>query len=466
MVRLWWLGMGETSGTLSYAGGGEDIRSTFKAPYLVLLMVADRPEVGSVRLSLAEVSQANIGRGEAFAHHRSHEGAAAQLQVEVPDGWMSTRHLELSADSDGWIMRDAGSKNGCYRNGQRCSEAQLQDGDVIGTGNTCFLFRSRVERSHLDAADASSLLMRAQPAASQTLSLPLAHLMSDLSRVATSRVSVILGGETGTGKEVSARYVHRCSGRQGSFVAVNCGALPATLVESELFGHRKGAFSGATSDRIGLVQASDGGTLFLDEVAELPLEAQVKLLRCLQEREVVPVGASRPIPVDLRVVAATHADLPTLVEAGDFRADLYARLAGVSFQLPALRDRPEDLGILIDTLLRRCSGDKTFHFDREAVWAMAMYSWPLNIRELEQALVAATAWADRGLIELRHLPPGVLASLQPTALEPEDALKTELVAALRKHKGNVSATAREMGKARVQIRRWCKRYSLDPSQYR
>tara|TARA_R110002096_G_scaffold171490_4_gene344448 strand:+ start:66465 stop:67841 length:1377 start_codon:yes stop_codon:yes gene_type:complete len=458
--------MGETSGTLSYAGGGEGIRSTFKAPYLVLLLVADRPEVGSIRLSLAEVAQANIGRGELFAHRRSHDGADAQLHVEVPDGWMSTRHLELRHEAGNWRMHDAGSKNGCYQNGQRCSDVTLRDGDIIGTGNTSFLFRSNVERTHLDAADASSLMMRALPAASQTLSIPLAHLMSDISRVAASRVSVILGGETGTGKEVSARYVHESSGRQGAFVAVNCGALPATLVESELFGHRKGAFSGANTDRIGLVQASDGGTLFLDEVAELPLEAQVKLLRCLQEREVVPVGASRPIPVDLRVVAATHANLPELVETGAFRADLYARLAGVSFHLPGLRERREDLGILITTLLRRNAGEQAFHFDREAVWAMAMYSWPLNIRELEQALVAATAWADRGRIELRHLPAHVASALQPAEPAVEDVLKVELVAALRKHSGNVSATAREMGKARVQIRRWCKRYGLDPAQFR
>ncbi len=458
--------MGEKSGTLSYAGGGEDIRNTFTAPYLVLLMVADRPEIGSARFSLAEVGLVNIGRHETFEHQRSHDGSEAQLEINVPDGWMSTRHLQLRLEEGAWVMRDAGSKNGCYRNGQRCQEAVLQDGDVVGTGNTCFLFRSNVERTHLDAADASSLMMRTLPAASQTLSLPLAHLMADMSRVASSRVSVILGGETGTGKEVSARYVHQCSGRKGSFVAVNCGALPATLVESELFGHRKGAFSGANTDRVGLVQASDGGTLFLDEVAELPLEAQVKLLRCLQEREVVPVGASRPIPVDIRVVAATHADLPELVEAGAFRADLYARLAGVSFRLPTLRERREDLGILVGTLLARCAGERMFYFDREAVWAMAMYSWPLNIRELEQALAAATAWADRGRIELRHLPAPVAASLSPSEPTTDDSLKSELVAALRKHAGNVSATAREMGKARVQIRRWCKRYGLDPAQFR
>ncbi|MCP4444397.1 MAG: FHA domain-containing protein [Myxococcales bacterium] len=466
MERLWCNRMLESSGTLSYVGGEEGIRSTFRAPYLVLLMVANRLEVGSVRLSLSEVTRVNVGRGEALVHSRTHNGVEAEMHIEVPDGWMSTRHLTLQCEPAGWVVRDAGSKNGCYHNGKRCGEAALVDGDLIGCGNASFLFRSDVERSHLDPADVSSLQLRSQPTASQTLSLPLSHLMSELAQVATSQVSVILGGETGTGKEVSARYVHKCSGRKGSFVAVNCGALPATLIESELFGHRKGAFSGANTDRVGIVQTSDGGTLFLDEVAELPLEAQVKLLRCLQEREVVPVGATRPVPVDLRVVAATHADLPALVQSGDFRADLYARLAGVSFRLPELRERREDLGLLVDALLKRCAGEQTLHLEREAVWAMAMYGWPLNIRELEQALVAGAAWSERGVIGLRHLPPSVRAVLQPEEAVEQDALKVELVTALRKHAGNVSATAREMGKARVQIRRWCKRYELDPAHFR
>ncbi len=458
------------SETLSYAGGDSDLRRTFKAPYLVLLMVADRAEVDSVRLSLAEVTSVHIGRGQELVHGRRHDGAESTLHIEVPDGWMSTQHMELCCEQGQWRMQDRGSKNGCYRNGQRCERDLLCDGDLISTGNTTFLFRSEVERSHLDPADASGTHLRGQPAAAQTLCLPLSHMMTDMSKVAASTVSVILGGETGTGKEVSARYLHQCSGRPGSFVAVNCGALPANLVESELFGHRKGAFSGANTDRIGLVQASDGGTLFLDEVAELPLEAQVKLLRALQEREIVPVGGTRPIPVDLRVVAATHADLPALVESGAFRADLYARLAGVSFRLPSLQERREDLGILIRTLLRRCAGERELSFEREAIWAMVLYEWPRNIRELEQALAAATAWADRGVIELRHLPQEVAAMLAPHNAphieSAQDELRSALVAALRKHGGNVSATAREMGKARVQIRRWCKRYNLDPARYR
>jgi len=459
--------MAETSGTLSYAGGEEGIRSTFAAPYLVLLIVADRSDIESVRLSLAEVEAATMGRGERFAFIRRDDGDGATLAIEVPDGWMSTRHLRLEQDPSGaWCMEDLGSKNGCYRNGQRCSKATLADGDVISSGNTTMLFRSEVERSHLEAADASAQLLRTQPAAARTLNLPFSRMMADLAKVATSSVSIVIGGESGTGKEVSARFVHESSRRQGRFIAVNCGALPENLVESELFGHRKGAFSGATNDRVGLVQSSDGGTLFLDEIAELPLQAQVKLLRTLQEREVTPVGATRPIPVDLRVVAATHSDLPGRVKTGLFREDLYARLAGVCFSLPPLRERREDLGLLIAAMLRRLRPEVPATLEREAVWAMALYSWPRNIRELEQAIAAASAWAEGGAIGLRHLPPVVAATLQPEKASENDPVKDALVAALRKHGGNVSAAARELGKARVQIRRWCKRYGLQPEEFR
>jgi len=458
--------LAESAGTLSYAGDSIGIRNTFRAPYLVRLWTADKMEVPSQRISLAEVSQAFIGRGESFSHERTHDGSCAQLRIRVADAWMSSSHVELRESEGQWSIRDCGSKNGSYVNRERFDELQLQDGDLFHTGNTSFLFRSEVMRSHLEPADLSADKTSFRDPASMTLSLDLSRTMLDVVKVAATSVSVILGGETGTGKEVCARAIHKASQRQGSFVAINCGALPATLMESELFGHRKGAFSGANSDRVGLVQASDGGTLFLDEVAELPAEAQVKLLRVLQEREVQPVGATRPIPVDLRVVCATHANLEAMVEAGEFRSDLYARLSGVSFHLPRLRERREDLGVLVSAILRRISAGQEISFEREALWALAEYSWPRNIRELEQALAAALAWAEKGVIALANLPPAI-AGAADTSQKPEsDTLEASLRRALRTHQGNVSATAREMGKARVQIRRWCKRFGIDPAGYR
>jgi transcriptional regulator with GAF, ATPase, and Fis domain len=169
---------------------------------------------------------------------------------------------------------------------------------------------------------------------------------------------VLLVGESGTGKEVLARNIHAQSGRRGALVPVNCGAIPPNLVESELFGHKKGAFSGASHDRPGFVRTSDGGTLFLDEIGDLPATAQAAFLRVLQEAEIVPVGGSRPEPLDLRVVAATHHDLKRLVREGRFRHDLLARLDGVTLRLPALRDRSEDIPLLMVLLVRKVAPER------------------------------------------------------------------------------------------------------------
>jgi sigma-54 dependent transcriptional regulator, acetoin dehydrogenase operon transcriptional activator AcoR len=263
-----------------------------------------------------------------------------------------------------------------------------------------------------------------------------------------------------------ARAVHALSGRRGAYLAVNCGALPDTLVESELFGHKKGAFSGAVEDRPGLVRAADHGTLFLDEVGDLPLPSQAALLRVLQEEEVLPVGATRALPVDLRVVVATHRDLPALVKDGRFRADLYARLAGWELELPVLADRKEDLGIIIAALLARLApGRPDIAFSQSAARALVQHEWPLNVRELEQALAAALALARDQVIDLPQLPEALRSPVQPRAnpapLTEEDARRREQLAALlAEHQGNISAVARAMGKARMQIQRWIKRYNL------
>src|SRR5690606_4641385 len=226
-------------------------------------------------------------------------------------------------------------------------------------------------------------------------------------------------------------------------------------------------YSGASEDRPGLVRAAHSGTLFLDEIAELPLGSQVKLLRVLQEGEVTPLGGTQPIPVDVRVVAASHRSLPELVEAGRFRADLYARLAGAHITLPPLRQRREDLGLLIGALLRRIAGDAaaSLRLERDAARALFLHTWPLNIRELEQALRAACALAGgAGRIALGHLPEGVRG--RPPGDGGELALRDQLVRLLSENAGNISAVARAMGKARVQVRRWCRRLGIDPDSFR
>ncbi|HEU5059286.1 MAG TPA: sigma-54-dependent Fis family transcriptional regulator, partial [Kofleriaceae bacterium] len=359
--------------TLSYAevAGGAD--RTFVSPYLVVALECERPLAAPVRLSLGEVDACAIGRGEERGWTRESDGGRATLRLRLPDGWMSGRHAAIVRGEGGWMVSDEGSKNGTFVNGAAVTEAALADGDLIEAGSTCFLFRDRARRDPRDPADLTAGAAR-HPALA-TLNPDLARQLSPLVPLAGSSVPIVLAGATGTGKELTARAVHDLSGRPGAFVAVNCGALPEALVEGELFGARRGAYSGATEDRPGLVRAAHRGTLFLDEVAELPPASQVKLLRVLQEEEVLPLGATAPVPVDLRVVAASHASLPELVESGRFRADLYARLAGATVALPPLCERREDIGLIAAAVLRGALGDEAHavRFEREAGRALFLH---------------------------------------------------------------------------------------------
>jgi transcriptional regulator with GAF, ATPase, and Fis domain len=283
---------------------------------------------------------------------------------------------------------------------------------------------------------------------------------------------MLVEGESGTGKEVIARAIHTRSGRPGAFVPVNCGALPENLVESELFGYKKGAFSGAQADHPGLVKSADGGTLFLDEIGDLPSSSQAALLRVLQEREVMPVGGTRAVPIDLRVVAATHRDLDDMVADQSFRHDLFARLAGFRIQVPPLAERRGDLGLLIGALYTRIFAADHPGFDIDAARLLLRYPWPLNVRELEQALATAQVLAGTQLVRAEHLPDTVRSGRPPGAPRPvilselDQKVRDQVVAALREHQGNVSAVARALDKDRKQIQRWIKRFGLDPSTYR
>ena len=274
-------------------------------------------------------------------------------------------------------------------------------------------------------------------------------------RVAPYPSTVLLTGESGTGKEAVARAVHRASPRRGTaFVAVNCGAIPENLLESELFGHEKGAFTGADRAREGLFAEADGGTLFLDEIGELPHPLQVKLLRALQERRVRRVGSSAERPVDVRVLAATSRDLVEEVQAGRFRDDLFYRINVVQIHLPPLRARPEDVPLLADHFLQRHAarlGIPYRELPGELVPVLAAYSWPGNVRELENVVERALILSG-GEIREEHLPPHVRSGIHPFHLAPDDAdvsvkrrlpaLERELIArALQRTQGNRTRAA-------------------------
>jgi two-component system response regulator HydG len=227
-------------------------------------------------------------------------------------------------------------------------------------------------------------------------------------QVAPTDSTVLIQGESGTGKEVIARYIHNLSNRaDGPFLSINCGALPETLLESELFGHVKGSFTGAVRDKQGLFAAARGGTFFMDEVGEMPPSLQIKLLRVLQEREVIPVGATEAIPVDVRIIAATNRDLEEEVRRGNFRADLFYRLNVIALELPALRDRKEDLLALMESFLQDLAAERRREpkaLSAEAMDAVMVYDWPGNVRELQNALEHAVVMSRGDLIEPGALP--------------------------------------------------------------
>jgi DNA-binding NtrC family response regulator len=277
------------------------------------------------------------------------------------------------------------------------------------------------------------------------------EVFKKIEKVARADISVLVTGETGTGKELIAREIHKRSGRaRGPFVVINCGAIPENLLESELFGHVKGAFTGAVATRAGRFQAADKGTLFLDEIGEMPLHLQVKLLRALQERQVTKVGDNRPEAVDIRVVAATHRNLEQMVKEATFREDLYYRLNVVQLHLPPLRERGEDVVVIANFLLQKFAdeyGKKIKGFAPKALVAIRKYAWPGNVRQLENRLKRAIVLCDA-----KELSP---QDLDITSEDLEDILPLEeavvrfrrryIDEALERNGGNRTKTARELG---------------------
>jgi transcriptional regulator with PAS, ATPase and Fis domain len=414
-------------------------------------------------------------------HIIGRDAGSADLALKAPA--VSRVHAEVVREGRHHVVRDLGSRNGVIVNGRKVHSCELEPLDEVRIGDAIFKFvedgAEELWRYRIDGAMAHGETRRAQHPSALAGGYQIDVIVAEIERVAPTPLSVIVRGPSGTGKEVIASELHRLSGRRGKLMAINCTALPQNLIESELFGYKRGAFSGADRDKPGLIRHADGGTLLLDEIGDMPQEAQAKLLRVLQAREVLPLGATTPEPVDVRVVAATHRDLERLQREGKFREDLFARLNEYAVELPALHERKEDVFLLTQTFLARHGGTHkapSFAF----MSGLLNYDFPYNVRELEACIKRALALCNGSTLEPEGLPEAVQEAMsdygkdntgrpsQPpddeeTQGAPDEAQLREL---LLKHQGNVAAVGRELGKARMQIHRWMKRYGVDIAEYR
>jgi transcriptional regulator of acetoin/glycerol metabolism len=407
-------------------------------------------------------------------------GREAPSEIAIGVNAVSRIHAEIVYERNGYTLRDLDSTNGTLLDGHRIREARLEAGEEIRVGDAILKFvvqdisgyaRYRLDGTMLDGA------ARLASSGDFLGGFQLDRIAGEIGRIAQSPLSVMLFGESGTGKEVVAREIHQRSGRSGGFCAVNCAAIPGNLLESELFGYKRGAFSGADRDKPGLIRIAEGGTLLLDEIGDMPLAAQAKLLRVLQAREVFPLGATKPEPVDVRVICATHRDLRRMQTEGRFREDLFARLNEYELRLPPLRDRKEDVYLLLKAFLAR-HGRPELEPSFRVMTALLHYDWPYNVRELEACTKRCIALTDSNVIGVELLPDQIREHMTDygswaVGVQPLEELsqrgtpgEEELRTLLSRHQGNVAAVGRELGKARMQVHRWLKRYDISLDDYR
>lgn len=373
---------------------------------------------------------------------------------------ISDRHCRIEKTERGFLIRDLRSEAGTFVNGAQVLEAFLKPGDLVRVGE--------YELEFSDAEINEEELPPFLKSKNERWSLDLGHLPS----MARTELPVLLLGPSGTGKELLSRQVHEMSRRRHQpFVSVNCSALSESLIESELFGHVKGSFTGATHDRLGAFEAARGGTLFLDEIGDFPASLQPKLLRALENQEIRPVGSDKTISTNVRIVAATHQNLATKVATGEFRADLYFRLNVLRLNVPALKDRMEDF----ENVLFGFAREGRVRFSFEAVEALKKHDWPGNIRELKNVVNRASVILQRKNVQKEHLP-----CLIDTFMKPETEIgmaqqgslpiikeieKEMIIRRLRANKGNQRRTAEDLNLPKSTLHDRIRAYKINISDF-
>ncbi len=422
------------------------------------------------RLRIVVVDGPDRGREAAPDRPVVRVGTDPELDLVLTDPTVSRHHCELSIRRHGIRIRESGSSNGTWLDATRIYEVEVPSGTLVRVGQTTLRVTTAEDTVQIPLSGHNrfgALLGR---------SAKMREVFAILERVGPTDVTVLLEGESGTGKELAAEGVHAVSPRaDGPFVVFDCGAVPRDLVESALFGHVRGAFTGAVADRAGVFEEADGGTLFLDEIGELPLDLQPKLLRALEKREIVRVGENERRTVDVRIVAATNRSLDAEVNAGRFREDLFYRIAVVKVTLPPLRSRSQDIPMLVEHFLKRLAppAGPAPTLPAEVLEGLSGRPWRGNVRELKNVVERAVALAGSGgeveAVDARASSPGDVDTTSLAQLPYHEARERLLVsfersyfrAALEAAGGNVSAAARTTGVSRTLLHRLMKRHGLD-----
>jgi DNA-binding NtrC family response regulator len=457
----------------------------------VLLLVGSGTSVDSLRASRVVM----VGDGLEMGRKLSRPDGDRALTL--PDRTVSSSHARITRSPtrpDGYDLTDLDSTNGTFLDGQRITgTVPLTTGALLFVGSQVMVFRN-VTPAELAAIEADN----AKPFTPvPTLSPAMATICSRLRKLAASPAEIFLLGETGVGKEIFARGIHQASGRTGALVAINCAAIPRELVESELFGYEKGAHSTAQGRKAGFIEAAQGGTLFLDELGDMPLELQSKLLRFLQDRKFSPLGSTRVIEADVRIIAASSR--AAMAKGPNVQQALLGRLGAQPVQVPPLRDRLEDIGRLVAHFLREAGNDSTPQtFDAEAFHALFLYQWPLNVRELQKTVLEADV-LSRGAMSIGfdHLPDSIASLVESTmdgetsAMDDEPVSLSdgpsvpefvteaqtartrrpaptpeELTDLLRQYQGSVAHVARHLNRQYAVVWRCLQRYGINADSYR
>jgi DNA-binding NtrC family response regulator len=423
--------------------------------------LADRPAASPAvrRLRLLDANGQVVGD---LARPRSSIGQQPTNDVVLSDKTVSRFHCEILLDAGAARVRDLESRNGTWVDSTRVAEAWLGDGAELRLGRTVLRVQLDEERV------AQPLSERSELGPLVGGSVPMRAAFALIEKAAATDATVLLEGETGTGKEGAAEALHLLGPRRDKpLVVVDCAAIPVNLLESELFGHEKGAFTGATSRRIGAFEEADGGTVLLDEIGELPLELQPKLLRVLERKELRPLGSNQVLRLDVRVIAATHVDLRAAVNRRSYRADLYFRLSVVRITLPPLRERPEDIPLLVERLLQRLGTREEARIELqrpEFLRALQRHSWPGNVRELRNFLERCVVFQQPLPLEGKEAPPASSTFAEARQRAVDDFERRYLVQLLAVHGGKVAAAAQVAGVGRAHLYRLLHKHGLGPGK--